>query len=120
MKIAIRFFLSALLAVAAVAQSHAPIRVGGNVQAANLIQKVTPEYPAAMKAQRMEATVVLSVTISTEGVPSAISVQSTEVDREFTDAAMEAVKQWRYKPTLLNGEPVDVLTTVQVNFTLQR
>ena len=113
-----RLLLPMILAVAALAQSTGPIRVGGNVQSANLIKKVAPAYPASMKALRMEATVLLNVTISKEGVPEAISVASTEVDHDFTDAAVEAVKEWRYRPTLLNGQPVEVITTVQINFTL--
>jgi len=114
------FLVPLMLSLAAFAQAPQPIRVGGNVQAANLIEKVAPKYPVSMKAQGLEATVVLNVTISTEGVPTAISVESIAVDHDFTDAAMEAVKQWRYRPTLLNGQPVEVITTVQVNFTLQK
>ena len=92
------------------------IRVGGNIQQINLVKKVAPMYPVAMKAQGLEAVVLLNVVISGEGVPTSISVQDTTVPREFTDAAIEAVKEWQYKPTLLNGEPVEVVTTVQINF----
>ena len=63
----------ALAAIAAVAQPK-QIRVGGNVQQANLVQKVAPSYPVAMKAQGLEATVLLNVVISSEGVPTAISI----------------------------------------------
>jgi protein TonB len=97
-----------------------PIRIGGNVMSANLVKKVAPAYPPDMKAQRLEATVVLQMTISTEGVPTSFNNQSAEVNQQFVDAAIEAVKEWRYKPTLLNGEPVEVLTTVTVNFTLSQ
>ena len=96
------------------------IRVGGNIQQINLVKKVAPMYPVAMKAQGLEAVVLLNVVISGEGVPTSISVQDTTVPREFTDAAIEAVKEWQYKPTLLNGEPVEVVTTVQINFSLAR
>jgi TonB family protein len=96
------------------------IRVGGNIQQMNLVKKVAPMYPVAMKAQGLEAVVLLNVVISGEGVPTSISVQDTTVPREFTDAAIEAVKEWQYKPTLLNGEPVEVVTTVQINFSLAK
>jgi TonB family protein len=94
------------------------VRIGGNVMAANLVKKVTPAYPADMKEQRQEGTVVLQATISAEGVPTSLSSASPEVNRSFVDAAIGAVKEWRYKPTLLNGQPVEVITTIAVNFTL--
>jgi protein TonB len=97
-----------------------PVRVGGNVMSASLVKKAAPIYPSDMKAQGLEASVVLQTTISTEGVPSSFSLQSAGVNQEFVDAAIEAVKEWRYKPTLLNGEPVEVLTTVTINFTLSK
>jgi TonB family protein len=104
----------------AAAQDAAPqrVRVGGNVAAANLITKVAPVYPADMKAQRLEGTVLLQAVISKEGVPQSLNVQNADVNRAFVDAAIDAVKQWRYRPTLLNGEPVEVITTITVNFTL--
>lgn len=76
---------------------------------------VQPNYPLQAKLARMSGTVVLKAVISKEGkvehlVPIAIT------DGVFTDAAMEAVKQWEYKPYLLNGEPTDVDTTITVNF----
>jgi protein TonB len=97
-----------------------PVRIGGNVAAANLVKKVTPAYPAEMKAQRLEASVLLQTTISTEGVPTSFNNQSPEVNQQFVDAAIEAVKEWRYKPTLLNGDPVEVITTITINFTLSQ
>lgn len=114
-----RSFLPLLLAITACAQSNV-IKVGGEVQAKNLITKVTPGYPAAMKVRRLEASVQLAVLINTEGVPVSMSVQDPGGPSDFSDAAIEAVKQWRYKPTLLNGQPVDVMTTVQINFTLAK
>ena len=96
------------------------IRVGGNVQAANLITKVSPVYPADMKEQRLEGTVVLEAVISKDGVPQSLNSQNADVNRSFVDAAIDAVKQWRYRPTLLNGQPVEVITTITVNFTLSQ
>ena len=100
--------------------SPKPMRIGGNVMAAALITKVTPVYPPDMKAQGLEGTVVLQTVISKEGVPLSLNSQSPDVNRAFVDAAIDAVKQWRYKPTLLNGEPVEVITTITVNFTLSQ
>ena len=96
------------------------IRVGGNVQAVNLITKVNPVYPADMKEQRLEGVVVLQAVISTDGVPMSLNSQSADTNRSFVDAAIDAVRQWRYKPTLLNGQPVEVITTITVNFTLSQ
>lgn len=94
------------------------LRVGGSVQAAKLLMQVRPSYPAEMKEQRLEGVVVLQAVISKEGVPLSLNSQSPETNRAFVDAAIEAVKQWRYQPTLLNGEPVEVITTITINFTL--
>jgi len=87
---------------------------------ANLVKKVNPVYPADMKSQGLEATVLLQTTISKEGVPSSFNSQSPDANPEFVSAAIEAVKEWRYKPTLLNGDPVEVLTTITINFTLEK
>jgi protein TonB len=92
------------------------IRVGGNVQAANLIRKITPVYPADAKANHIQGVVKLGVRIDREGHVSDVTVLSG--DPTLTYVAVEAVKQWLYRPTLLNGLPVEVLTQVDVNFTL--
>jgi TonB family protein len=114
--------LSVLGLTALVAQesNSKPIRVGGNVAAVNLVSKVAPVYPADMKEQRQEAIVTLQALIGKDGVPQSLNSQSPDVNREFVDSAIEAVKQWRYKPTLLNGEPVEVITTITVRFTLSQ
>ncbi len=92
------------------------IRIGGNVQAANLISKVNPVYPQEAKQAGTEGTVRLAVDIGPDGKVQSVNAQSGP--DVLVQAAVEAVKQWTYKPTLLNGEPVEVLTTVDVNFTL--
>lgn len=92
------------------------IRVGGNVQQANLIRKINPVYPPLAKQARIQGVVHLTTTIGADG-----TVQNLEVISGhplLVPAAMEAVKQWVYKPTLLNGSPVEVITQVDVNFTL--
>jgi protein TonB len=94
------------------------IRVGGNVQAANLLVKVTPAYPAAAKEARVSGVVSLLATIDAEGHVSNLELISGPP--MLVDAAVDAVSKWAYKPTLLNGTPVEVLTQVDVNFTLSR
>jgi protein TonB len=94
------------------------IRVGGNVQATNLIKKVAPVYPPEAKAARVQGKVSLKVTIAKDGTVQ--DVELIDGDPMLSPVAIEAVKQWAYKPTLLNGQPVEVVTQVDVNFTLQQ
>ncbi|MGA2591565.1 MAG: M56 family metallopeptidase [Bryobacteraceae bacterium] len=96
------------------------IRVGGMVQATKLISSVKPLYPSGAEAAGIEGTVLLRAVISTEGNLLGVSVMNTSVDAELAKAAMDAVQQWRYQPTLLNGEPVEVVTTIAVTFRLER
>lgn len=92
------------------------IRVGGNVQQANLISSPKPNYPPLAKSARIQGTVVLEAVISKQGTVENLTVLSGHP--LLVQAAMDAVKQWRYRPTLLNGEPVEVITTITVNFSL--
>lgn len=92
------------------------IRVGGNVQAANLIRKIAPTYPPLAKQARVQGTVRLNAVIGKDGSIQNLNVVSGHP--LLVNAALEAVRQWQYKPTLLNGEPVEVVTTIDVNFTL--
>lgn len=94
----------------------AQIRVGGNVQSAKLVKKVTPLYPALAKQARVQGQVRMNVVIDKAGKVSNIDLVSG--DPELATAAMDAVRQWEYQTTLLNGNPVAVMTTVDVNFTL--
>src|SRR5579859_5719727 len=94
------------------------IRQGGSVQAALLVNKVQPVYPPLARQTRISGTVRLHAIISKSG-----SVESLEVlsgHPLLVRAAMDAVQQWRYKPTLLNGEPVEVDTTIDVIFSLNQ
>ena len=100
-------------------QQERVIRVGGAVQQANLIKKVQPVYPPAAKAAGIQGTVLLEMVISKEGVPQELRVISAPSD-ELAQSSLEAVGDWRYRPTLLNGEPVAVVTDVIVNYTLSR
>ncbi len=94
------------------------IRVGGNVQSAKLVRKVPPVYPPLAKQAGMQGQVRMQVVIDKEGKVSKLDVVSG--DPLLADAAANAVKQWEYEKTLLNGNPVDVLTMVDVNFTLTK
>ena len=93
------------------------ITVGGKVQEAMLIKKVIPVYPPLARSTRIQGHVILSATISKEGTIEELKLISGHP--LLAPAAMAAVKQWVYKPTLLNSEPVEVATEVDVNFTLQ-
>jgi TonB family protein len=93
------------------------IRVGGNVIAANLISQVKPVYPQSARDAGIEGLVHLQGIIGRDGTFLTVYVVSSK-DRDLANAALDAVKQWRYKPTLLNGEPIEVVTDVEVEFTL--
>jgi len=95
-----------------------PLRVGGNVQAARIINRVQPIYPPLARQTRISGTVRLHAIIGKDG-----TIQSLEVMNGhplLQQAALDAVRQWRYQPTLLNGEPVDVDTTIDVIFSLNQ
>ena len=103
--------------VGPIARMEAPgaIQISGNVQVAKLVRQVAPVYPAAAHAAGTSGLVRLGVIITKEGRVRDIAVVSS-AGMQFDVAAMEAVKQWVYQPTLLNGAPVEVATTVDVNF----
>jgi periplasmic protein TonB len=92
------------------------IRVGGDVQAARLTHEVAPAYPPIARQARVTGTVELSATIAANGTVKDVHVMSG--NPLLVQAAVSAVKQWTYKPTYLNGKPVEVLTEVDVKFSL--
>jgi TonB family protein len=94
------------------------LRLGGDVQATKLLRRVTPVYPADAKAAGISGTVILHAVIGMDGKPLSLRVMNGEADPDLARAAIESVSQWRYSPTLLNGEPIEVDTTILVNFTL--
>jgi TonB family protein len=98
----------------------ARIRVGGNVQATKLTAQARPAYPPACKAEGVEGTVLLRAVISVDGTPLNLQAVNRLVDARLVEAATEAVRQWRYQPTLLNGQPIEVITEIQVNFRLEK
>jgi len=101
-------------------QAPSPVRVGGKVMESNIIHKVTPIYPADAKARRIQGLVTLKVLIDKSGTPTNLEPVNPDADASLIAAAIEAVSQWRYKPTLLDGEPVEVTTTIDINFTLNQ
>lgn len=103
------------------AQPFAPdrIRVKGEVAEDNLIRKVQPVYPAAAKAAHVQGTVLLQMVILKDGTPGEITVTSSP-SNDLSQSSIEAVRQWRYRPILLNGQPVEVVTQVIVNYTLSQ
>ncbi|MGA2197074.1 MAG: TonB family protein [Bryobacteraceae bacterium] len=94
------------------------IKVGGNVQAVMVLTKVTPVYPQLAKSARVEGVVHLAVIIAKDGTVQ--EIRSLDGPALLIQSAMDAVKQWVYRPTLLNGQPVQVETTVDINFTLSQ
>jgi len=92
------------------------IRVGGNVAAAKLVHQVQPVYPQIAKTAHVQGTVLLHAIIAKDGTIQ--ELQYVSGPPLLMRAAMDAVHEWRYSPTLLNGEPVEVDTTIQVVFTL--
>lgn len=94
------------------------INVGGNVAATKLVTQIRPVYPPAAKEQRIQGVVRLQAVIAKDG-----TVQSLEVVSGhplLVPSALEAVKQWVYQTTLLNGQPVEVQTMIDVNYTLSQ
>ena len=108
-------------AQAAAAPSREPhrIRVGGLVQAAKLIKMAKPVYPPSLERKGIEGTVILRAVIGTSG--KILSLEpSNGPDPLFLKSAMDAVNQWQYQPTLLNGVPVEVATTITMVFRLDQ
>jgi periplasmic protein TonB len=97
-------------------QTPRRIRVGGQAMAARVTHKVTPNYPKDAKRQGIEGTVRLAALVGQDGSINDLKVVSG--DPVLAKSAVDAVKKWRYKPTLLNGQPVEVETEIDVNFHL--
>jgi len=94
------------------------IRVGGNVQAAKLLNQPKPAYPPLARQARIQGVVRFNAVIGRDGTIQNLTLVSGHP--LLVPSATEAVRQWRYQPTLLNGEPVEVVTQIDVNFTLSQ
>jgi TonB family protein len=93
-----------------------PIRVGGQIKAPTLVRRVNPEYPPIAQSARVQGVVILELVIDEQGV-----VADARILRSIPlldQAALAAVRQWAYTPTLLNGVPVPIVMTATVQFTL--
>ena len=97
--------------------SRGPIRIGGQIKAPALIYRVEPVYPGVAVSANIEGTVILEAIVDEEG-----RVESVKVLRSLSvldKPALDAVKQWRYSPVLLNGKPEKFILTVAITFTLE-
>lgn len=108
--------LAAALVVPTVALAqNSPVRVGGNTAPPERIKYVQPAYPAEAAAARVSGVVIAEITVGPDG-----AVKEAHILRSIAlldQAALNAIKQWRYTPTTLNGQPVPVIMTVTVKFT---
>jgi protein TonB len=103
-------------AVETPAEPLKPQRVGGDVQAAKLVKKVIPVYPPLARQARVSGTVQLLGIIAKDGTIQQLQVTSGHP--LLVQAALDAVRQWIYRPTLLNGQAVEVIAPIDVIFTL--
>ena len=95
-----------------------PIRVGGNIRVPSKLHDVKPVYPVAMRAAGREGVVPLEAIIGVDGKVTSVRVTTAQVHPDFAIAAVDAVRQWVFSPTLLNGKPVEVVMTVTIDFKL--
>jgi protein TonB len=99
-----------------IATANQPIRVGGTIKAPTLVKKVEPVYPLIAQSARVQGVVILEATIGADGrVVDAKILRSIPL---LDAAALNAVRQWEYTPTLMNGVPVPIIMTATVTFTL--
>ena len=94
------------------------VRVGGNIRAPRKTLDVKPVYPVSMRAAGREGQVPIEAVIAADGTVSYVRVLSAQVHPDFAIAAVDAVRQWQFTPTLLNGRAVEVVMTVSVQFSL--
>jgi TonB family protein len=100
------------------APPHNPVNVAPEIIAGNRISGPIPKYPPAAKKARIQGTVILDAIIGKDGTVEQLTVASGP--QELQQSALDAVRQWVYKPFLLNGEPVEVKTTIRVIYTLAK
>ncbi len=95
------------------------VRVGGNIRAPRKVRDVRPVYPASMRDAGLTGVVPVEALIGSDGAVSSVRVLSAQVHPDFAIAAVDAVRQWRFTPTLLNGAPVEVVMTVSITFEME-
>jgi protein TonB len=94
--------------------------VGGYVQPSKLLRQPRPEYPEDLQRQGITGTVVIRAVVGTDGRLLNPKVVNTEIHPRLAQAALDAVAQWLYEPTRLNGQPVETLTKIEVAFSLDQ
>ena len=115
------FCLGSLLGAGArsnAARQTAPLRISSVVMQSKLLHAGALKYPEAARKKDVQGIVKLDVVIAKNG--SVKTVKATEGDKALAKAAVDAVKHWRYQPTMLNGKPIEVETEVDVRFTLKQ
>jgi TonB family protein len=95
-----------------------PLRIGGNIRVPRKVKDVRPEYPPGMRDLGLEGVVPIEALIGRDGAVSSVRVISAQVHPDFARAALDAVRQWQFSPTLLNGDAIEVRMTVSVQFRL--
>ncbi len=100
----------------AAAQKTPPKQIHVNADNLKTVHKAPPVYPVEAKEHKIQGSVVLSVIIGKDGVPAEVKVQ--DGPKELRQSALDAVRQWRWQPYLLNGDPIEVLTTITVVYSL--
>ena len=98
---------------------RAPVRIGGNIRPPRKLVDVRPVYPQAMRDAGLEGTVSLTALIDVDGRVASVRVIGSPAHPDLGKAAADAVRQWQFSPTLLNGESVEVLMNVSVSFSLE-
>jgi protein TonB len=96
----------------------APVHVSSGIVESNLIHRVQPAYPALARSARVQGVVEFTAVISKQGTIE--NLQLVRGHPLLVTAAREAILQWRYRPTILNGGPIEVITSILVNFTLSQ
>ena len=104
---------------AAAAAGPVRVRVGGNIRPPRKTKDVKPIYPESMQEAGPEGVVSIEAVIGRDGSVTAARVTAAQVHPDLAGAALDAVRQWKFEPTLLNGGPVEVVMAVSVTFTLE-
>jgi len=107
-------------ASASAVRSPQRIPIGGSVQASRLVRQPRAEYPADLQQQGITGTVMLKAIIGKDGWLLNPQVVNTEIHPALAQAALEAVRKWQYQPTLLNGQPVETITSIEIRFELNQ
>ena len=94
------------------------LRISGVVMQTKLVKATPPKYPEAARKKNIQGDVTLDIVVGTNGAVKSVKV--TDGPKELTKAAANAVKHWRYQPTVLDGKPVEVETTVDLQFKLTK